>query len=91
MIFMNTENTTTNELHKFVFNLSWRLALISLDKHVALQIPSIHIYINMIKNKLVFKIKGGYRLELQIPETIKLFGSAKKLIEKPKNGENEWV
>ena len=29
-----------------------------------------------------------YRLELQTPETIKLFGSTKKLINKTKNGEN---
>ena len=31
---------------------------------------------------LVFKIKGGHKLELQTPEKMKLFGSAKKLIEK---------
>ena len=34
----------------------------------------------------MFKIKDGYKLELQTPETMKLFGSTKKLIEK-KNGE----
>ena len=33
----------------------------------------------------MFKIKDGYKQELQIPETIKLFGSTKKLIEKTKN------
>ena len=31
----------------------------------------------------MFKIKDGYRLELQIPVTMKLFGSIKK-----KNGES---
>ena len=36
----------------------------------------------------MFKIKGGYKLELQTPETMKLFGSTKKIIEKTKNGEN---
>ena len=36
----------------------------------------------------MFKIKDGYKLELQLPETIKLFGSTKTLIDKTKNGEN---
>ena len=36
----------------------------------------------------MFKIKNGYNLELQTPETMKLFISTKKLIEKTKNGEN---
>ena len=50
-------------------------------------IPAIHVYINRINNRLVFKIKDGYKLELQTPETMKLFGSTKKLIDKTKNGE----
>ena len=41
-----------------------------------------HVYINIINNRLVFKIKDGYKLELKTPETMKLFGSTKKLIEK---------
>ena len=32
----------------------------------------------------MFKIKDGHKLELQTPETMKLFGSAKKSIEKKK-------
>ena len=36
----------------------------------------------------MFKIKNGYKLELKTTETIKLFGSTKKLIEKTKNAEN---
>ena len=40
-------------------------------------IPPINVYINRINNRLVFKIKDGYKLELQTPETIKLFGSTK--------------
>ena len=44
-------------------------------------------YISRINNRLVFKIKGGYKLELQTPETMTLFGSTKKLIDKTKNGE----
>ena len=36
----------------------------------------------------MFKIKDGYKLELKMPETIKLFGSTKKSIGKAKSGEN---
>ena len=38
---MNTENSKTNEPHKFVLSLLQRLDLISSDKHVALQNLSI--------------------------------------------------
>ena len=33
---------------------------------------------NRINNRLLFEIKDGYKLELQRPETVKLFGSKKK-------------
>ena len=46
------------------------------------------IYTNKIKNKIVFKIKARYKLELLTPETMKLLGSTKKDIDKDKNGEN---
>ena len=36
----------------------------------------------------MFKIKDGYNSELKTPETMKLFGSPKQLIDKIKNGEN---
>ena len=36
----------------------------------------------------MFKTKDGYKLELQTPETIKLFGGTKKVTKKTKNGEN---
>ena len=59
-----------------------------IEKHETLTtIPPIHIYINIVNNRLVFKIKDGYKLELKMPETMKLFGSTKKLIYKTKNGE----
>ena len=41
-IFMTTENSKTNEPHKFVLNLSQRLDLRSSGKHVALQNLSIY-------------------------------------------------
>ena len=50
--------------------------------------PPIKIYSNKIKNRIVFKIKNGYKLELLTPETMKLLGSTKKVVDKDKNGEN---
>ena len=57
-----------------------------IKKHEALTaIPPIHVFINIIINRLVFETKDGYRLESQTPETMKLFGSTKQLIDKTKN------
>ena len=41
-IFIKTENSKMNELHKFVLNLSQRLDLESANKHIALQNLSIY-------------------------------------------------
>ena len=49
--------------------------------------PPVEIYPNKIKNRIVFKIKAGYKLELLTPETMRLLGSAKKVVDKDKNGE----
>ena len=69
------------QIFKIILNLS-------LKKHETLTtVPPVHVYINKINNRLVFKIKDGYKLELQMPETMKLFGSTEKLIDKTKNGE----
>ena len=50
--------------------------------------PSIRIYVNRIENRITFKIKNGYYLELLIPETMKLLGSTESKITKDKNCEN---
>ena len=50
--------------------------------------PPIRIYVNRIENRITFKIKSGYYLELLTPETMKLLGSAESKITKDKNGEN---
>ena len=50
-IFMNTENSKTNEPHKFVFNFSQRLDLRSSDKHVAFQNLSISYTWKNIRKK----------------------------------------
>ena len=50
--------------------------------------PSIRIYINRIENRITFKNKNGYYLELSTPETMKLLGSTESKITKDKNSEN---
>ena len=50
--------------------------------------PSIKIYVNKIENRVTFKIKNRYYLELLTPETMKLLGRTGSKITKDKNGEN---
>ena len=50
--------------------------------------PSIKIYINKIENRITFKIKSGYYLELLTLETMKLPGTTVSKINEEKNGEN---
>ena len=50
--------------------------------------PSVQIYVNKSENKITFKIKNGYSLEILTPDTIKLLGSTKNKINKDKNGGN---
>ena len=44
--------------------------------------PPIEIYVNKIENRVTFKIKNGYHLELLTPETMKLPGSTESKITK---------
>ena len=130
-IFINTENSKTNEYHRFKLDLTDKLNLKNPKKNMALanlsiyytwknikseyknnkfkissptwndtfnlpdgsysiadiqdyfefiikkhetitENPSIQIYTNKIKNRITFKIKTGYKLELLSSETIKL-------------------
>ena len=48
--------------------------------------PSIQIYVNKIENRIIFKIKNGYSLELLSSETMKFLGSTENEITKDKNG-----
>ena len=50
--------------------------------------PSVKIYSNKIKNRIVFKIKNSYKLEFLTPETMKSLGSTKNVVDNDKNGEN---
>ena len=60
-----------------------------IKKHETIaETASILIYANTINNRIVFKIKSGYKLELLSKETMKLLGSTKDIIDSDKNSEN---
>ena len=132
-IFMNSENSETNEPHRFKLDLTDKLNLknpnktwlypsqnttiinlkfllhlgmilliylmvlillqtfrtlnLSLKNKNLTENPPVQIYPNKIKNRIVFKIKTGYKLELLTPETMKLLGSTKKDVDKDKDGD----
>ena len=71
-IFMNTENSKTNQLYKFVLNLSQRLNLRSSDKHVALQSLSIYYTWKNIrkqyKNNILKTITPTWNDESELPD-----------------------
>ena len=49
---------------------------------------SIRLYVNKIENRITFKNKTGYYLELLTSDTMKLLGSTENKITKDKNNEN---
>ena len=60
-----------------------------IKKHETIaEIASILIYATKISNRIVFKTKTGYKLELLSKETMKLVGSTKDTIDADKNSEN---
>ena len=50
--------------------------------------PSVQLYANNTENRISFKIKNGYTLELLMPETMTLLGSTENKMTKDKNDEN---
>ena len=48
----------------------------------------VQIYVKKIENRVVFKIKTGYELELLSPETIRLLGDTKKDVDQEKDGKD---
>ena len=50
--------------------------------------PLMQIYPNKVKNRIVFKVKTSFKLELLTLEAMKLLGSTKKVVNKDKKGEN---
>ena len=60
-----------------------------LEKHEEdIDQTSVQIYVNKTQNRVTFKIKNGYSLELLTPETMKLLKNTENKITKDKNGEN---
>ena len=146
-IFVNTENSKTNEPHRFRLSLADKRNLKKPNKNIALgnlgiyctrkniksgynnnkfeisaptwndtfdlpdgsdpiadiqdyfefiikkhdsvtENPPVQIYPYKIKNRIVFKIKTGYILELLSSETMKLLGSTRKDVDQDKDGEH---
>ena len=50
--------------------------------------PSVQICVNKIENRITFKIKNVYSLDLLTPEIMELLGSNENKITKDKNSEN---
>ena len=61
MTFMNTENSKTNDPHKFVLNLSQRLDLRSSNKNITLQNLSIYYTWKNIRRQ--YKNKNSVNME----------------------------
>ena len=59
-----------------------------IKKHETIaDVSPVLIYVNEINNRIVFKIKSGYKLELLSKETMKLLGSSVDIIDGDKNSE----
>ena len=59
-----------------------------IKKHEAITTTSpVLIYANLTSNRIVFKIKTGYKLELLSKETMRLLGSTTNTTDKEKNSE----
>ena len=59
-----------------------------IKKHETItDVSPVSIYVNEINNRIVFKIKSGYKLELLSKETMKLLGSSTDTIDGDKNSE----
>ena len=59
-----------------------------IKKHETItDVSPVLIYVNKINNRIVFKIKSGYKLELLSKETMRLLGSSSDTIDGDKNSE----
>ena len=76
---MKNLNYLTDQILNHTFNIIFEYIV---KKHETLtdNPPPIRIYINKIENRITFKIKRGYYLELLTPESMKLTGSIKSKI-----------
>ena len=59
-----------------------------IKKHETItEVSLVLIYVNEINNRIAFKIKSGYKLELLSKETMRLLGSSSDTIDSDKNSE----
>ena len=59
-----------------------------IKKHETItEVSPVLIYVNEINNRIVFKIKPGYKLELLSKESMRLLGSSSNTIDSDKNSE----
>ena len=64
------------------------LSIFEKERNENINNPSRKIYVNKIENRITFKIKTGYYLELLKRETMELLGSTENKTIKDKNVEN---
>ena len=65
--------------HILLLRYKINLNISSSQKHESIaDNPPFLIYVNKIKNRIIFKIKTGYKLEFLIEETMQLLGSSGK-------------
>ena len=79
---MKTINLTSQLQHGMI-NLNYVIGSILIwvysKKHNEnIDNPSMKIYVNKIENRIIFRIKTRYHLELLTTETMKLLGSTEK-------------
>ena len=80
LIYLFTTHRKMLNLHITTINLKYLLPLGSYsiaDIQDCFELIII-IYSNKIKNRIVFKVKTGYKVELLSPEAMKLLGSTKR-------------
>ena len=59
-----------------------------IKKHETIaNVSPVLIYVNEINNRIVFKVKSGYKLELLSKETMRLLGISTNTIDSDKNSE----
>ena len=87
-IFAPTWNDEFDLPDQILFQ-AFMIILSVLLKHETIADASpVQIYVNKIKNRVVFKIKTDYKLELLTVETMKFIGSINKDEDQNKNDEN---
>ena len=62
--------------------------ILSISSKNMRQLLIIRIYVNKIENRITFKLKTGYYLELLTPAAMELLGSTKCKITKDESGKN---